>query len=68
MIPSQPVLVLSPECYVLSGEATHIMVFGLILMGLEHTIYHTRGEHANHYTIDAVGLLLKNKLSSFLSK
>ena len=27
---------------------------GLTRMGLEPTIYHTRGEHANHYTTDAV--------------
>ena len=33
------------------------MVFaniGLTRQGLEHTSYHTRGEHANHYTTDAV--------------
>jgi hypothetical protein len=41
---------------VLSGEATNtnIIVFGLTRPGLEPTIYHTRGEHANHYTTDAV--------------
>jgi hypothetical protein len=35
----------------LSGEATHInfIVFGLTRLGLEPTIYRTRGEHANHY-------------------
>ena len=27
---------------------------GLIRLGLEHTIYSTRGEHENHYTTDAV--------------
>jgi hypothetical protein len=39
-----------------SGEATHInfIVFGLTRLGLEPTIYCTRGEHANHYTTDAV--------------
>jgi hypothetical protein len=39
---------------VLSGEATktNCIVFGLTRSGLEPTIYHTRGEHANHYTID----------------
>jgi hypothetical protein len=50
VIPSQPTFVLSPPCCVLSGEATHIYfeVFGLTRSGLEPTIYHTRGEHANH--------------------
>ena len=31
-----------------------ILVFGLTQSGLEPTIYHTQGEHANHYTINAV--------------
>jgi hypothetical protein len=39
---------------VLSGEATHtgtnLIVFGFTRSGLEHTIYHIQGEHANHYT------------------
>ena len=37
-------------------EATHTndIVFGLIWSGLEPTTYGTRGEHANHYTTDAV--------------
>jgi hypothetical protein len=41
---------------VLSGEATNtnFKVFGLTRPGLEPTIYRTRGEHANHYTTDAV--------------
>jgi hypothetical protein len=40
----------------LSGEATNtnLLVFGLTGAELEPTIYHTRGEHANHYTTDAV--------------
>ena len=40
----------------LSGEATNtnFTVFGLTRPGLEPTIYHTRGEHANHYTTDVV--------------
>jgi hypothetical protein len=40
----------------LSGDATNInfIVFGLTLMGLKPMIYHTLGEHANHYTIDVV--------------
>jgi hypothetical protein len=38
----------------LSGEATHtnVIVFGLTRPGFESTIYHTRGEHANHYAND----------------
>jgi hypothetical protein len=48
LIPSQPVFTLSPYC---CGEATHTkcMVFGLT-----PSIYHTPGEHANHYKTDAV--------------
>jgi hypothetical protein len=40
----------------LRGEATNtnFIVFGLTWPGLEPTIYNTRGEHANHYTTDAV--------------
>ena len=35
----------------LSGEATNskFIVFGLTRLGLEPTIYPSRGEHANHY-------------------
>jgi hypothetical protein len=49
LIPSQPVCVLS-------GEATHtnFIVFGLTRPGLEPTTYRTRGEHSNHYVIDAM--------------
>jgi hypothetical protein len=40
----------------LSGEATNtnFLDFGLTQSGLELTIYHTQGKHANHYTTDAV--------------
>jgi hypothetical protein len=31
-----------------------IAIFGFTRSGLEHTIYHTRGEPANLYTTDAV--------------
>ena len=39
----------------LSGEAinTNFIVFSLTWPGLEPTIYHTRGKHANHYATDA---------------
>jgi hypothetical protein len=33
---------------------TNFIVFGLMRQGLEPTIYHTPGEHANHYATDAV--------------
>ena len=59
MIQSQPVFALSPECCVHSGEATNTNFYSLWL-GFEPTIYRTRGEHANHYTTDAV--LNKRKL------
>ena len=37
-----------------SGEATNtnFIVLGFTRPGLEPTIYHTLGEHANHYTTD----------------
>ena len=56
LIPSQPVFALTPLCCMLSGEATNtnLIVFGLTQPGLEHTIYRTRGEHANNYTTDVV--------------
>ena len=40
----------------LSEEATHtnFIVFGLTRPVLEATIYRIRGEHANHYTTDAL--------------
>jgi predicted lactoylglutathione lyase len=43
------------------GEAIHIniTVFGLTRLGIEPTIYHTWGEHANHYTTDMVHMRLK---------
>jgi hypothetical protein len=40
------------EYWVPSGEATNSIftVSGLTRPGLQPTIYHTQGEHANHYT------------------
>ena len=40
----------------LRGEATNtiFIVFGLTRLGIEPTIYRTRSEHANHYTIMSV--------------
>ena len=53
-IPSQTVFGLAPYWYLLSGEATYInfIAFGLTRLGLEPTIYRTRGEYSNHYTTD----------------
>jgi len=43
LIPSQPVFALTPQYYVLSGEAanTNLTVFGLTQLWLEAIIYHT---------------------------
>jgi hypothetical protein len=56
LIPSQPVIAHTPYWCVLSREATNtnFNVFGLTRSGLEHMIYHTRCEHANHYTTDVM--------------
>jgi hypothetical protein len=51
LILSQPVFTLSPYCCVLSGEATNT---NFIDFWLEPTIYRTQGEHANHYSTNAV--------------
>ena len=50
------ILLLNAACLAVSGEATNtnFIIFGLTRPGLEPTIYRTRGEHANHYTTDAV--------------
>jgi len=56
LIPSQSVFALSPSCCVVSGEVknTNFIVLGFTRSGLKPTIYHTLGEHANYYIIDAV--------------
>ena len=56
------------KCCILSGKATNtnFIVFGLTQSGLEPTNYCTQGEHAKHYTTDAVidkTLLLFSKVS-----
>ena len=60
LIPSQPVFALTHSCSVLRVEATNtnFIVFGLTRLGLEPTIYRTRGEHAGHYTTDAIHFIL----------
>ena len=55
LIPSQAVFDLPSSFWVITREATNtnfIVVFGLTWSGFEPTIYHTRGEHTNHYTTD----------------
>jgi hypothetical protein len=52
---------------VFSGEATNtnFIVFGLQLPGLESTIYHTQGEHANHHATDAVSNVYVELINMF---
>ena len=52
---------------VFSGEVTNtnFIVFGLQLSGLEPTIYHTWGEHANHYATDAVSIVYVELINMF---
>jgi hypothetical protein len=56
---------------VLSGEATNtnFISVGLTRLGLEHTIYHTRREHATHYTTDAVKntITIVHKAAGYIS-
>ena len=61
LIPGQPVFALSPYRCVLSREATNtnFIVFDLTRSGFEPTIYHTRGEHANDYTTDAMEIQIR---------
>ena len=55
LIPRQPIFALSHWWCMLSQKATNanLKVFGLNRSGLEPAIYRTRGEHVNHYAIDA---------------
>jgi len=39
---------------------SNVIVFGLIRPGINPTIYHTRGQHTNYYTPEAVVNYLKN--------
>jgi hypothetical protein len=58
LIPSQLVFVLTPSGCMLSRKATNtnFIAFGWTRQGLEPTIYHTWGIHANH-----VAFILKKK-------
>ena len=46
----------------LSAEVkyTNFIVFGLTRMARTHDLPHTRGEHINHYTINAVDIPVQN--------
>jgi hypothetical protein len=46
-------LLLNDAC-LLEKRQIEILVFGLIRRGLEPMIYHTWGDHVNHYTTDVV--------------
>ena len=50
LIPRQPVFVLTPQHRVLTREATNtnFKVLGLVRLGIEPMIYHTRDMHANN--------------------
>ena len=50
-----------------SGEAINInsIVFGLSRSWREPTIYRTLGEHANHYTTDAVVLAMNQHIEKY---
>jgi hypothetical protein len=62
LIPSQPLLTFTLSCCLFSRETTNTnCILWLTQSGLEHRIYHTPGEHVNHYTIDEVYLHLQNK-------
>ena len=56
MIPNQTVVTLTSKHYVLIGEVTNanFIAFWLARLGLEPTIYGTRGEQTNHYTTNGV--------------
>ena len=56
LTPSQPVSILTPSCFLFSGETTNtnLMVMGLTWPGIELIIYPTWHNHANYYTIRVV--------------
>jgi hypothetical protein len=57
LISSQSVFALPPYAACLATN-TNLIVFDLIRSGIEPTIYRIRGEHANHYTTDAVQITI----------
>jgi hypothetical protein len=56
LIPRQSIVALTSKCWVLRGETANenAIVFDVAQLGLEHTIYRSRGEHTNHDTTDSV--------------
>ena len=69
LIPSQPIFALSPQRCVLRREATNtnFIVFGSTRPRLEPMVYHTRGEHADHYTTDVVCMYITRLSNSYTS-
>ena len=51
---SRSLFLLLNVSYLAQKQQTPILSFGLTKPGLNPTIYHTRSEHANYYTTDAV--------------
>jgi hypothetical protein len=47
---------LGAACLAEKQRIQNFIVFGLTRSGLEHTIYRTRGEYANHYTTNVVDI------------
>jgi hypothetical protein len=54
----------------ISGVSNKYQFYSLCFdsIGLKPTIYSPRGEHANHYTIDAVGPAKQRQLDSTSDK
>jgi hypothetical protein len=46
---------------------TNFIVFGLTWQGLDSTIYHTRGEHASHYTTGVVDIWYGRKSNTLMT-
>ena len=51
---NQSLLLLLNAVWLAEATNTNFIVFGLTRPGLQHMIYHTRGEHAYHYATDVV--------------
>ena len=51
----------------LSGETaiTKFLVFGLTRPGLKPIIYHTQGEHDDHYTINVIQCICKKDIDQY---
>ena len=70
LITSQTFFALTPKWCMLIGEAANrnFTVFGLIRRGLEPMIYHTWGDHVNHYTTDVVQWNIDNNVYTYQRK